>query len=137
MQRVIAGVVGAALAVGLAWTVPAAASAPVGEKKPKFCRTLEKLSEDIETPTVGTQPTPEQAGKIAKALRKAAKAGPKSLRKSLRTIAAAYTRVADGATLVDIINEVGVEFSEASAQYGLYYTEKCLGVDVPDTTSPA
>jgi len=138
MQRVIAAFVGAALAVGLAGTVPAAGSVPVGEKKPKFCRTLEKLSEDIgPAPTDGTQIDIKQAAKVAKALRKAAKVAPKSLRKPLKTLAAVYERVADGATLVDIIEDEGVEFSEASARYALYYAEKCLGVDVPDTEPPA
>ena len=136
MQRVNALAMGVVLAVGLAWTVPAVGSATVGEKKPKFCRTLEKLDDNLGSTPAEGQLEPKQAAKVAKALRKAAKVAPKGLRKALKTLAAAYERIADGATLIDIIQDQGDEFSEASASYGLYYTEKCLGVNVPDTTLP-
>lgn len=138
MQRVTAAVVSTTVAVGLALAAPAAGSVFVGAQKPKFCRTLEKLSENvvITPPTESGQVDPEQAATSAKGLRKAAKTAPKSLRKALKTLAAFNERIAAGDALDDIITEQGAELSEASTRYGLYYAGKCLGLQVPSTLPP-
>lgn len=98
MQRVTAAVVSTTVAVGLALAAPAAGSVSVGAQKPRFCRTLEKLSENvvITPPTESGQVDPEQAATSANGLRKAAKTAPKSLRKALKTLAAFNERIAAG-----------------------------------------
>lgn len=139
MQRVIAVVLSATVVVGIALAVPAAGSTPVGEQKPKFCRTLDRLSANVEvtSPTESGRVNPKQAKKAAKGLRKAAKTAPKTLRKALKTLAHFYERLAAGDGLDTIIAEEGDDFSEASTRYGLYFAEQCLGLQVPSTLPPS
>jgi len=133
MRRVMRLLLAAALAgvTLLAFVAPARAG---GDSK--FCRTLQSLSAETGLGSDTGALDEQQAASTAKALRKAAKKAPKAVKKSLKTLAAAYERIADGESLVDVINEDGTEIAEASSRYGLYYLDHCLG-GTTSTSAPA
>jgi hypothetical protein len=122
----------AVLALGLAG--PAGAGVSSGTNA-KFCRTLQTLSEETglgpDTGTVDQQ----EAEITAKALRKAAKKAPKAVKKALKTLAVAYERIADGESLVDVINEDGTEIAAATTKYGIWYLEHCFAGTTTTTTT--
>jgi hypothetical protein len=132
MRKLGAMVATAGLAAGMVLAAaPAGASVPA--KNTKFCKAISNQSENIDAlPTSGTSINKKQAAVTAKALRKAAKSAPPKVKDALNTIADAYSRLADGDSIVDVLASDGLDYAKALGTFGKYYAKNC--VDLPDTS---
>lgn len=135
MRKIVVLVTTAAFAAGLTLAAAPAGARVADKGNKKLCTLLTSITIDPSSdPT--SEGGRENAGEYAKALRKAAKKAKGDIKKTLRTLASFYQRIADNDSPEDIAED-GEEFGRATTKYAAYIVKNCLGdISVPDISIP-
>lgn len=131
MRKVAIVMLSAGVAAGFGFAA-APGGATVAAKNTRFCRAVSQFGSLSAGLTSGSL-SPDEAGTIAKALRKAGKTTPRKVRNAMNRLARIYDRVANGDTFAQVLRDDITALTEAGATFGMYYAQQCANVSIPTT----